>query len=109
MQGLVVAVYGKRYQVELSDKSRLSCVTRGKKTDLACRDNVVIKLTAANGWRREWDMEFRDGVPRWVTLAQFAPDGAVSIHPAPQRISAEHFFGEFAKEWGSLGDTEEPQ
>ena len=45
MQGLVVAAYGKRYQVELEDKSRISCVTRGKKTDLACGDNVVIKLT----------------------------------------------------------------
>jgi ribosome biogenesis GTPase / thiamine phosphate phosphatase len=45
MQGLVVAAYGKRYEVELSDKSRISCVTRGKKTDLACGDNVTIKLT----------------------------------------------------------------
>lgn len=50
MQGLVVAAYGKRYQVELADPSGLkssliSCVTRGKKTDLACGDNVIIKLT----------------------------------------------------------------
>jgi ribosome biogenesis GTPase len=45
MQGLVVAAFGKRYQVELSDKSRISCVTRGKKTDLACGDKVIIKLT----------------------------------------------------------------
>jgi ribosome biogenesis GTPase len=45
MQGLVVAAYGKRYQVELADRSLISCVTRGKKTDLACGDNVVIKLT----------------------------------------------------------------
>ncbi len=50
MQGLVVASYGKRYQVELADASsliprRISCVTRGKKTDLACGDIVNIKLT----------------------------------------------------------------
>ena len=50
MQGLVVASYGKRYQVELTDASsliprRISCVTRGKKTDLACGDIVNIKLT----------------------------------------------------------------
>ncbi len=44
-QGLVVASYGKRYQVELSDLTRVSCVTRGKKTDLACGDIVNIKLT----------------------------------------------------------------
>jgi ribosome biogenesis GTPase len=50
MQGLVVASYGKRYEVELADASnlntrRISCVTRGKKTDLACGDIVNIKLT----------------------------------------------------------------
>lgn len=45
MQALVVAAYGKRYQVELADKSRISCITRGKKTDLACGDIVNIKLT----------------------------------------------------------------
>jgi ribosome biogenesis GTPase / thiamine phosphate phosphatase len=43
--GLVVASYGKRYEIELTDKSRISCVTRGKKTDLACGDIVNIKLT----------------------------------------------------------------
>jgi ribosome biogenesis GTPase / thiamine phosphate phosphatase len=45
MQALVIAAFGKRYQVELPDKKRISCVTRGKKTDLACGDNVLIKLT----------------------------------------------------------------
>lgn len=44
-QGLVVASYGKRYEVELVDKARISCVTRGKKNDLACGDLVNIKLT----------------------------------------------------------------
>lgn len=46
LQGTVVAAYGKRYQVELIDtKQRISCVTRGKKTDLACGDLVTLKLT----------------------------------------------------------------
>ena len=45
LQGLVVASYGKRFDIELSDKMRISCVTRGKKTDLACGDIVNIKLT----------------------------------------------------------------
>jgi ribosome biogenesis GTPase len=45
LSGLVVAAYGRRYEVELKDKSRISCVTRGKKTDLACGDIVTIKLT----------------------------------------------------------------
>lgn len=46
LQGLVVAAYGKRYQVEILNKKRISCVTRGKKTDLACGDIVNIKLTS---------------------------------------------------------------
>ena len=45
LQGTIVAAYGKRFQVELADKKRISCVTRGKKTDLACGDIVIIKLT----------------------------------------------------------------
>lgn len=44
-EGLVTAAYGKRYAVELSDGRKVSCVTRGKKTDLACGDRVEIKLT----------------------------------------------------------------
>lgn len=45
LQGTVVAAYGKRFQVELADKKRISCVTRGKKTDLACGDVVTVQLT----------------------------------------------------------------
>lgn len=45
LQGQVIAAYGKRYSVELGDGRAISCVTRGKKTDLACGDQVEIKLT----------------------------------------------------------------
>lgn len=45
LQGLVVSAYGKRYQVELPNRERISCVTRGKKTDLTCGDIVTLKLT----------------------------------------------------------------
>ena len=46
VQGIVVAAYGKRYQVELADSAeRVSCVTRGKKTDNACGDVVTVQLT----------------------------------------------------------------
>lgn len=52
-EGLVVAAYGKRYEVEITQTDvfrgtatrKISCVTRGKKTDLACGDLVRIKLT----------------------------------------------------------------
>lgn len=46
--GLVVAAFGKRYGVELPDGQQISCVTRGKKTDIACGDQVEIKLTSTN-------------------------------------------------------------
>ena len=46
MQGLVVAAYGKRYNVELADGTVLSCVTRGKKVDNATGDRVTVKQTA---------------------------------------------------------------
>lgn len=43
--GLIVAAHGKRYDAELSDGEIISCVTRGKKSELACGDEVEIKLT----------------------------------------------------------------
>lgn len=43
--GIVVSAHGKRYDVELNDGSVISCVTRGKKSELACGDHVDIKLT----------------------------------------------------------------
>lgn len=45
LKGLVVAAFGKRYEVELEDKRHVSCVTRGKKTDIASGDMVEIALT----------------------------------------------------------------
>lgn len=44
--GLVIASYGKRYQVEGNDGQLFDCVTRGKKHDVACGDQVSIKVTA---------------------------------------------------------------
>lgn len=50
LHGQVVSAYGKRYEVELSEKpkTRIDCVTRGKKSDVACGDHVVIKLTGSD-------------------------------------------------------------
>lgn len=44
----MVSAYGKRYEVEISEgpaRQRIDCVTRGKKSDIACGDRVDIKLT----------------------------------------------------------------
>lgn len=45
--GLIVAAYGKRYDIELASGERISCVTRGKKSDLACGDRVRITPTSS--------------------------------------------------------------
>lgn len=46
LSGRVVAAHGKRYEVELPDGRVIGCVTRGKKTGVACGDRVDIRLTA---------------------------------------------------------------
>ncbi len=48
LMGLVIAAHGKRYDVELPDGAIISCVTRGKKSELACGDRVEIKATGPN-------------------------------------------------------------
>jgi len=60
---------------------------------------VIFKITAANGWRREWDMEFKDGAPRWATLTAYSPENVPAMQPAPMRISAEQFVEMFQREW----------
>lgn len=43
LDGLVVASYGRRYRVEVAGQEELDCVTRGKRTDLACGDRVAVQ------------------------------------------------------------------
>jgi ribosome biogenesis GTPase len=43
--GTVVAVFGRRYEVETDEGVRLDCVARGKKHDAACGDRVETKST----------------------------------------------------------------
>lgn len=45
--GRVVAAHGKRFEVELPDGRRVDCVTRGKRTGVACGDRVELRLTGA--------------------------------------------------------------
>lgn len=43
--GHVVAVFGRRYEIETDAGERLDCVARGKKHEAACGDRVAIKST----------------------------------------------------------------
>ena len=42
MDGLIVAAYGRRFDVETDDRQVFDCVTRGKRNDYACGDTVSI-------------------------------------------------------------------
>lgn len=47
LHGLVAAAHGRRYDVELQDGRLIDCVTRGKKSELVCGDEVEITLTSS--------------------------------------------------------------
>jgi ribosome biogenesis GTPase len=47
LEGQIVASFGRRYLVELADASTLDCVTRGRRSALACGDRVTMLRTAA--------------------------------------------------------------
>ena len=44
--GTVVASFGRQFTVELAAGALIPCVTRGKRTDIACGDRVAIAMTA---------------------------------------------------------------
>ncbi len=45
--GQVVAAFGRQYLVRLEDGSELACLTRGKKSEVVCGDEVEVQLTAS--------------------------------------------------------------
>lgn len=47
LEGRIVASFGRRYLVELSDSTILDCVTRGKRSDLACGDVVTARPSSS--------------------------------------------------------------
>ena len=44
--GQIIAAFGRQYLVRLADGSEITCLTRGKKSEVACGDEVEIKRTA---------------------------------------------------------------
>ena len=47
VQGQVIAAFGRQYLARLEDGSEIICLTRGKKSEVVCGDNVEIKRTGA--------------------------------------------------------------
>ncbi|MGE5384288.1 MAG: ribosome small subunit-dependent GTPase A [Betaproteobacteria bacterium] len=46
--GIVVAAHGRQYVVELAEGNRLPCFPRGKKSEIACGDEVEFQRTSAD-------------------------------------------------------------
>jgi ribosome biogenesis GTPase len=46
LHGKIIAAFGRQYLVRLDDGSEMACLTRGKKSEVACGDVVEIKRTA---------------------------------------------------------------
>ena len=46
MEGRVIAAHGRQYVVQLEDGSRLPCFPRGKKSEIACGDRVILQRTS---------------------------------------------------------------
>lgn len=91
--GLVVASYGKRYGIELEDGTQISCVTRGKKNDLACGDRVAVKLTDKNEGVVEKLQErasllFRSNAFRTKTLAANVTQVVIVLATTPSFYEA---------------------
>ncbi len=47
VHGRVVAAFGRQYLTRLEDGSELACLTRGKKSEVVCGDEVEVQLTAS--------------------------------------------------------------
>jgi ribosome biogenesis GTPase len=48
LKGRIVAAFGRQYLVRLTDESFLPCLTRGKKSDVVCGDNVDVLRSGDN-------------------------------------------------------------
>ena len=46
LHGQIVAAFGRQYLVRLDDNSEMACLTRGKKSEVACGDEVEIQRTS---------------------------------------------------------------
>ncbi len=48
LTGTVIAAYGRQYRIELTNGETLLCFPRGKKSELACGDRVIVQQTSTN-------------------------------------------------------------
>lgn len=86
--GAVVAAHGRRFQVELAGGEVVNCVTRGRRSDIACGDRVDIAPTAPGAGvieaiRPRTSLLFRSDTYREKLLAANVTQVLVVIAPEP--------------------------
>jgi ribosome biogenesis GTPase / thiamine phosphate phosphatase len=87
-RGQVVAAYGRRYRVTLGSDTEIDCVTRGKKTDVACGDFVQAAPTGAGTGIIEKILPrrtlfYRSDVRRQKLIAANVTQVVIVVAPAP--------------------------
>ena len=65
LQGQIIASFGRQYLARLDDGSEMACLTRGKKSEVACGDEVEIQRTA--------DASTGDGTGAQGVIERIAP------------------------------------
>ena len=88
VSGVVVAAHGRRYRVETDGAATIGCVTRGKKSDVACGDRVEILLTGADGGvidkiEARRSLFYRSDARRQKLIAANVTQIAIVVAPRP--------------------------
>ena len=86
--GTVVASFGRQFAVEVSNGRLITCVTRGKRTDIACGDRVDVGLTSPNQGVIEsiaarTSLFYRSDVQREKLIAANVTRVVVVLAPSP--------------------------
>lgn len=85
----VVAAHGRRYRVALPDGAELDCVTRGRRGDVACGDNVEVTSTGSgtgviDAVRPRESLFFRSDARRQKLIAANVTQVIVVVAPVPR-------------------------
>jgi ribosome biogenesis GTPase len=86
--GLVIAAHGRRYRVETLGGATMDCVTRGKKSDVACGDRVEILPTGGgagviDGIAPRRSLFYRSDARRQKLIAANVTRIAIVVAPRP--------------------------
>jgi ribosome biogenesis GTPase len=88
IRGLIVAAYGRRFLVECVDGITRDCVTRGKRTDFACGDDVAIAVQnetqgAINDCASRKSLLYRSDQWKQKLIAANVTQAVIVVAPVP--------------------------